>query len=87
MSCVVRSSSIGDFAGTSFTVAFVPESNVISYFLPKSVKLTLKGVGADSLAVAGFFDDGGVVADFTRPVTIEVGGFSQTFTLAAAGAG
>ncbi len=58
---------------------------MISYFLPKSLKLKLAGADKDTLTAAGSFDDGNLPADLTQPVTIDVGGFSRTVTLTAKG--
>jgi len=54
---------------------------VDSYFLPNVVKLKLKGADKDRLIAGGFFDDGGAPVSYTDPCTIDVGGFSRTFTL------
>lgn len=51
------------------------------YFLPKIVRAVLRGPGKDSLKAAGVFDDAGADVDYGDPVTIEVGGFSRSFTL------
>ncbi len=80
---IVRQGAFGDFVGANFTVS-VPEpaeARVITYFLPTKVKLRVKGAGRDSLRAAGIFDDGGAAIDFAQPVTIDVGGYSRTFTL------
>jgi len=60
---------------------------VISYFLPRVVVVKLRGVGKDTLVASGFYDDGGLAVTYTDPVTIDVGGFEKTFTLAAKGKG
>ncbi|MCE9636471.1 MAG: YncE family protein [Planctomycetes bacterium] len=57
--------------------------DVPSYLLPRSLRLTLKEGAHDSMVTRGTFDDGGVSLDFTQPVTIDIGGFSRTFTLLA----
>lgn len=58
-----------------------------SWFLPKKLKLSIKGEGRDSLLSSGFFDDGGATVDWGDPVTLNVGGFEETFTLTANTAG
>lgn len=54
---------------------------VVSYFLPRVVVLKLAGAGKDSLVASGFYDDGGLGPDYTQPVTVDVGGFEEVFTL------
>ena len=54
---------------------------VVSYFLPRVVALKLAGAGKDSLVASGFYDDGGLGPDYTQPVTVDVGGFEEVFTL------
>lgn len=70
---------------TPTVTASPTEETVLSYFLPKSLKLKLAGAGKDLLALAGSFDDGNLPADLTQPVTIEVAGFSRTVSLTAKG--
>ncbi len=78
-----KTSNFGDFVGANFTVSVAEptEQRVVTYFLPTRVKATLKGAGKDSLIASGIFDDGGAAIDFTQPVTVELGGYSKTFTL------
>ncbi len=73
-------STSGDFVGTSFAVNVSAEARVDGYLLPTKVALKIKGAGKDSLSAACTLDDGGATVDYTQPVTIQVGGFSQTFT-------
>ena len=61
--------------------AGIAPTEVVSYFLPKTVAVKLAGAGKDALVAAGFFDDGGLAPDYTQAVTVDVGGFSETFTL------
>jgi hypothetical protein len=80
----------GELAGVNVTItrpvpATPAENTIVSYFLPKSLKLTLKGAGKDSLTTTGSFDDGNLPVDLTQPVTIEVGGFAKMLTLTAKG--
>jgi YVTN family beta-propeller protein len=62
-------------------------TEVESFILPRTLRLRLAGEGLDSLAAAGFFDDGGAAVDYTQPVTVRVGGFLRTFTLVPNAAG
>jgi DNA-binding beta-propeller fold protein YncE len=58
------------------------ETPIPAWFLPKKVKVSHRGEGRDSLVASGFFDDGGATVDWTDPVTLAVGGFEETFTMA-----
>ena len=64
----------------------VVETPVVSYFLPRSVAVRLAGAGKDTLVASGFYDDGSLPVDYTKPVTVDIGLFSQAFTLAHKGA-
>lgn len=81
---LVNSSTYGDNVGVNLAVSIpIPEADsVVSYFLPKLVKLKILGAGKDTLTVAGSFDDASADVDYTQPVTVEIGGLSQTFSLA-----
>jgi hypothetical protein len=49
--------------------------------LPRKVQVRLRGAGDDTLSFKGFFDDGGMSVDYTRPVTFSIGGFMRTLSL------
>jgi len=63
------------------------EIPVVSYFLPRTVAVKLRGAGKDTLVASGFYDDGGGSPTYTDPVTVDVGGFARTFTLTKKGRG
>jgi YVTN family beta-propeller protein len=63
------------------------EIEVVSYFLPKAVKVRIAGEGKDSLVASGFFDDGGGDVNLGDPVTLAVGDFQRTFPLQPNAAG
>ncbi|MFN0204920.1 MAG: LamG domain-containing protein [Planctomycetota bacterium] len=79
----VKTSQFGDAIGVnlSMSVAVPEQATIVTNFVPKTVKLKLAGAGKDSLSVAGTFDDGGATVDYSLPVTLQLGGFSQEFTL------
>lgn len=79
--------AVGDTPRRVVLAEVVDEKPVVSYFLPKIVKAKVRGAGQDSLSSTGFYDDGGSPVDYGQPVTLEIGGFTRTFTMVAKGKG
>src|SRR6185436_20581239 len=61
-----------------------PPTPITSFFLPRTLTLVVKSPSSDkdSLIGSGYVDDGGVAIDFTHPVTVKIGGWQRTITLA-----